>query len=198
MSDKPESAAESEGLPAGDLGLERFRDYLRSVARANLGKEQFDGGGYSDVVQQTLYEAHRDRTKFRGNSDRELAGWLSRILTFKIADLWRARRRAERRGPRRSLDQPVGGGSDPSPPIEPIAPQSSVGRSLESEERAEHLRRALESLPESQRRAVVLRHYEGKSLAEIAEILGKSQAAVAGLIKRGLAELKSKLTDLEK
>jgi RNA polymerase sigma-70 factor (ECF subfamily) len=48
-------------------------------------------------------------------------------------------------------------------------------------------------LPEAQREALVLQHWHGWSLAQIAEHLGRSKAAAAGLIKRGLQQLRSHL-----
>ena len=52
---------------------------------------------------------------------------------------------------------------------------------------------ALAQLPEAQRQALVLQHWHGWSLAEIAAELGRSPAAVAGLIKRGLQRLRQDL-----
>jgi RNA polymerase sigma factor (sigma-70 family) len=50
---------------------------------------------------------------------------------------------------------------------------------------------ALQSLPEAQRKAVVLRHWLGLSLEEAAEELGAPQGTVRGLAERGLAVLES-------
>ena len=54
---------------------------------------------------------------------------------------------------------------------------------------------ALAELPDGHREAIVLRYWENRPLAEIAERLGKSTAAVAGLLQRGLKELKALLRD---
>jgi RNA polymerase sigma factor (sigma-70 family) len=50
---------------------------------------------------------------------------------------------------------------------------------------------ALTALPSAQRRALVMRHCQGYSLAQIAEELDRTPAAVAGLLKRGLATLRT-------
>src|SRR5262249_21204157 len=60
-------------------------------------------------------------------------------------------------------------------------------------ERAVRLADALERLPEAQREALVLQYWHGWTLAQIAEHLGRSQAAVAGLLKRGLKQLRQQL-----
>jgi RNA polymerase sigma factor (sigma-70 family) len=57
----------------------------------------------------------------------------------------------------------------------------------------ERLTRALATLPEDQREAVRLRHLEGWALAAIAEHLGRSPAATAGLVKRGMKALRSQM-----
>ena len=45
----------------------------------------------------------------------------------------------------------------------------------------------------AQREALVLQHWEGWSLAQIGDHLGRTPAAVAGLIKRGLKQLRQTL-----
>jgi RNA polymerase sigma-70 factor (ECF subfamily) len=45
-------------------------------------------------------------------------------------------------------------------------------------------------LPEAQREALVLQHWQGWSLADIGRHLGRSPEAVAGLLKRGLKQLR--------
>ena len=52
---------------------------------------------------------------------------------------------------------------------------------------------ALAGLPEAQRDAIILQYWTGCTFAEIAEELGRSREAVAGLIKRGLRQLRRKL-----
>ena len=84
-------AAESPGP-----GLERFREYLRLLARQHIGqlRGKLDA---SDLVQQTLLEAHRKRDQFRGHGDAELAGWLRKLLAYTLADAVRALGRAKDR-----------------------------------------------------------------------------------------------------
>jgi RNA polymerase sigma factor (sigma-70 family) len=56
-------------------------------------------------------------------------------------------------------------------------------------EQQEWLEQALEQLPADQQRAVRLRYFENRSLAEIAQQMGRSLPAAAGLLKRGLQGL---------
>jgi RNA polymerase sigma-70 factor (ECF subfamily) len=55
------------------------------------------------------------------------------------------------------------------------------------------LANAIARLPESQRRAVEMHHLQGRSLAEIAETLGTTKPAIAGLLHRGLKALRNEL-----
>jgi RNA polymerase sigma factor (sigma-70 family) len=58
------------------------------------------------------------------------------------------------------------------------------------QERAVRLAEALGRLPEAQREAIVLQTWHQCTLAEIAERMGRTRAAVAGLLKRGLSQLR--------
>ncbi len=58
-----------------------------------------------------------------------------------------------------------------------------------------HLAEALTALPEDQRQVVELRHLKGWSLAAIPRHLGRTPAAVAGLLHRGLARLRHLLPE---
>jgi RNA polymerase sigma-70 factor (ECF subfamily) len=55
---------------------------------------------------------------------------------------------------------------------------------------------ALATLPESQRRAIEMHHLEGLPLAEIARQLGSTNAAVAGLLHRGIKALRRQLEEV--
>src|SRR5690349_3429949 len=93
-------------LPVDPGALERYRDYLRLLARLELDPRLRAKLNPSDLVQQTLLQAHRALDRFRGASESELLAWLRRILARLMAnaarDLGRARRDA---GRERSLDE---------------------------------------------------------------------------------------------
>jgi RNA polymerase sigma-70 factor (ECF subfamily) len=57
------------------------------------------------------------------------------------------------------------------------------------------LAQALAELPPDQRRAVELHHLQGYPLAEVAEILGRGQEAIVGLLYRGLKKLRQLLDE---
>jgi RNA polymerase sigma-70 factor (ECF subfamily) len=73
-----------------DLPLERYRDYLLLLARAQFD-ERFQGKlDPSDIVQQSLLEAHACSGQFRGTTSGELAGWLRQILVNNLKNYIRA------------------------------------------------------------------------------------------------------------
>jgi RNA polymerase sigma-70 factor (ECF subfamily) len=68
---------------------------------------------------------------------------------------------------------------------EPLDPGPSVTDQLQTRERMHALQVGLQTLPERQRQAVILRHIEGLANPEIAEILEISTEAVESLTARG-------------
>jgi RNA polymerase sigma-70 factor (ECF subfamily) len=187
---------EMDPRPEADRGpLERFRPYLLLLARVQMGGRAAGKLDPSDVVQQTLLEAHAKRHQFRGATEAEHAGWLRQLLACTLADALRALGRAKRDVAReRSLERQL--------------EQSSVrlgswlaeGRPSPSAEAVHHeqavcVAAALAELPEAQREAVLLRYYQGCSLDEISARLGRTPAAVAGLLKRGLQQLRGILAE---
>jgi RNA polymerase sigma-70 factor (ECF subfamily) len=57
------------------------------------------------------------------------------------------------------------------------------------------VRAALAGLPERQRAALVLSHYEGRTQAEAAAILGISEGALESLLSRARAALRQSLRE---
>src|SRR5262249_61522691 len=71
----------------------------------------------------------------------------------------------------------------------------SPGRGIDHQDQLLRLANALARLPGDQRRAVELRHLQGASGAEIGRIMGRSTAAVGGLLQRGLRALRRMIED---
>jgi RNA polymerase sigma-70 factor (ECF subfamily) len=175
--------------------LDRYRPYLHMLARLQINPRLAGKLDPSDAVQQTLLQAYRARDQFRGDTPEELAAWLRRILAHHLAnalrDLHAARRDVKLE---RSLEAALDASSAR---LERwlAADESSPSQKVEREENLVRLAGAMSQLPEAQREALVLQHWQGWSLAEIGEHLGRSPAAVAGLIKRGLRQLRVLLAE---
>jgi RNA polymerase sigma-70 factor (ECF subfamily) len=177
---------------AGRWPLERFREYLRLLARMNLDPRLQSKLDPSDVVQQTLVRAHQAQDQFRGTTDGERAAWLRRILATTLADALRKFRLELGRG--HSLERAL---DDSSARLEAWLAQDQDSPTEEAarQEQVLALTQALAELPPDQRRVVEMHHLQGLSLAELAAQLGRTEAAVAGLLRRGRRRLRELLHD---
>jgi RNA polymerase sigma-70 factor (ECF subfamily) len=184
-------------VPLDPQTLERFRSYLRLLARLHLDPRLRGKLDPSDLVQQTFLQAYQALPRFQGQADVEVAAWLRQILARNLAhavrDLGRARRDV---GRERSLEAAL---EQSSARLEAFltAEQSSPSQQAERQEQLLRLAEALEQLAEAQREALVLQYWQGWSLAQIGAHLGRSPEAVAGLLKRGLKHLRQLLREGE-
>lgn len=176
--------------------LEQFRGYLLLLARSHIDPRFHAKLEASDIVQQTLLEGFQRREQFRGDCDAQLAQWLKQILVNNLADAVRALGRAKRDVKReRPLEAAIG---DSFSRAEGwlAADQTSPSQRAANVEEFIHLAACLARLPDGQREAVTLHHLQGWTLAELAEHLQRSEGAVAGLLHRGLKQLKQMLNEI--
>jgi RNA polymerase sigma-70 factor (ECF subfamily) len=173
--------------------LEAERRALHGLAQRRLGRRVAVRVDASDIIQQTFLEAHRSFPQFAGHDVREWVAWLQGILDHKVAGAIRDHALLQKRSVRRdrSLDDSQGGAG-------PLKQELDGGHSTPSQrairgEQEQLLTEALTVLPDDQREAVRLRHLEGWALADIARHLGRTPAATAGLIKRGMQTLRRRL-----
>jgi RNA polymerase sigma-70 factor (ECF subfamily) len=184
---------------AGDsaLALERFRGYLHVLARVQLDTRWQSKLDASDVVQQTLLKAHAAYGQFQGRDPAALAAWLRQILARTLADCLRDLSRGKRDAAlERSLEAAV---DDSSVRLESWLATSDPSPSQQAVHREEFLRltEALNALPEPQRQALLLKHCEGRSLEQIGRQLGRTPAAIASLLRRGLKQMRERLQERE-
>jgi RNA polymerase sigma-70 factor (ECF subfamily) len=185
---------------AGDTGeptrpLEEYRDYLCLLARQRLDPRLRGKLDASDVVQETLLKAHQALGQFRGRSDAELAAWLRQILARNLTDAVRALGAGVRDvGREKDLQARL---DESSARLEAwlAADQSSPSEHVARQERLLRLAHALAQLPDDQRLAVELKHLHGLSVEQAAAEMGKSKAAVVGLLFRGVKKLRQLLDE---
>ena len=173
--------------------VQKFRPYLLVLARGQIPTSLQGRIEASDVVQDTLLEAFRKQSDFRGSNVQTLAGWLRSLLNFNMIDAIRRHSRLSRdvareiRAPRSVEESALG--------LESllIADQSTPSHHFATEQRSIQLATAIEALPAAQRDAILMRYTQAMSIAEIAAAMDKTNVAVAGLLKRGLANLRESL-----
>jgi RNA polymerase sigma-70 factor (ECF subfamily) len=147
---------------------------LRHAARV-LG----DMAEAEDVAQEAMLRLWRAAPDWRQDGPAQPATWLHRVVANLAVDRLRRAGRAVGLDPDTAAAMPDAG-------------PGAEARLIEAD-RMSALDAALASLPERQRQAVVLRHIEGLSNPEIAEILGIGVDAVESLTARGKRALKAAL-----
>jgi RNA polymerase sigma factor (sigma-70 family) len=128
-----------------------------------------------DVAQETMLRLWRIATDWRPG-EAQVSTWTYRVATNLCTDRLRRRRPVD---------------LDSVPEVEDD--RAGVVESMIEADRAQALQAALDTLPERQRQAVVLRHLEGLSNPEIAEVMDIGVEAVESLTARGKRALAAAL-----
>jgi RNA polymerase sigma-70 factor (ECF subfamily) len=183
----------------GDQGpvLERFRAYLRLLARLQCPRRLHGKLDPSGLVQQTMLQAWQALPQLRGRTDAEIAAWLRQILANNLANALRDLGRQKRDVGREASLEAALDASSARLEAWLAADQSSPSEKAERNEQLLRLAEVLDALPEAQREALTLHHLHGWTLDQVSHHLGRSPAAVAGLIKRGLKQLRRELQEGE-
>jgi RNA polymerase sigma-70 factor (ECF subfamily) len=176
-----------------DVDLQAYRSYLRLLARAQLNEKVQPRVDASDIVQETLLEAHRSLAQFQGSSSADLTAWLRKILARRLAHAYRDHTRQRRDVRReRSLEASLNASSarlqqfvasDVAPPSE----------QAESAERLQQLADALEALTPEQRESIILHYFQACTVPQIAATMQRTEAAIGGLLHRGMKSLRTLL-----
>jgi RNA polymerase sigma-70 factor, ECF subfamily len=171
--------------------LELYRNYLRLLARLEIGRKLQGKLDASDLVQETFLEAHRNFRLFQGTEEPQFVSWLRQILAAKVANLVRHYFGTQGRDVR--LEQELAGNLDNSSRVlgqELAASMSTPSIQAARREQAVLLADALEKLSEDYREVIILRHLEGLTFPEVAQRMGKTQDSVEKLWLRALVRLR--------
>jgi RNA polymerase sigma-70 factor (ECF subfamily) len=185
----------------GAADLERLfascRNYLGVVARAQVESWLRAKVDASDLIQQTLLEAYRDFTHFRGTTEAEWLAWLRRILAHNAANFVRQYRGTEKRQARRevALAGP-GDGSAAGGLADPADSGESPSQQLMRKERELLVADALSRLSPDHREVIMLRNLQRLPFQEVAERMGRSRPATQMLWMRAIQKLQEVLGEI--
>jgi len=137
-----------------------------------------------ELAQEVFLRVYRSRSTYEPTA--KFTTWLFRIATHLALNSLRdgKNRRHEDRLDEQSEDQPARQLADRRP---------SVEQSMVQEVRLVEVRRAVASLPEKQRAAVLMHKYEELEYSQIARVLNCSESAVKSLLFRAYETLRARL-----
>ncbi len=149
-----------------DSGIDR----VLAVARRMLG----DDMEAEDVAQDVFLRLWRQADRWEGGRAR-VSTWLYRVTVNSCIDRMRGRR------------------EETVAELPEVASEATQQQTLEEEDLRDYMDAALQGLPERQRVALVLFHYENLSMNAVAETMDASVDAVESLLARGRRALKKSL-----
>ena len=154
------------------------RNVFRLAFRMTRSEEDAE-----DVVQETFLKAYRNLHRFAGRS--EFSTWVHSIAANCALDLLR------RRAPREQRTRPL-----EAEALEAAANGTTPERALFGSEVGRQVARSLDRLSVMERSAFVLRHFEGRTIAEIGKTLGVKSGAAKNCVFRAVAKLRHDLGPL--
>jgi len=173
----------SGDVEAFGLLVECHQDYVFNVVFHMVGRRQ----DAEDLTQDVFVKVHKALARFEGRA--KFTTWLYGIAVNTVRNFWRSSAR------RATLPLQTGDGDD-AWDRDPSDPGDTPDEAAERGERVAFIRRAIESLDEELREAVVLRDIQGFAYEELAETLGVPLGTVKSRLHRGRTALKSKLAAL--
>lgn len=169
------SRARTGDLSAFDQIIVAHQQRVIGIAWRMLGNQD----DAQDAAQETFLRVYKHLKSF--DTKQDFSGWLYRITVNVCHDL--ARKRG--RGNPVSLDAEREAGNF----AEPVSPHNTESSAMHAQERA-IIARALATLSEKERAAIVLRDLEGLATDEVARILGSTPTTVRSQISSARAKIK--------
>jgi len=167
-----------------DFLLQKYRSPLVNF----LHRMVRDTATAEDLAQEVFLRVYRARKQYTPSA--KFTTWLFRIATNLALNSVRDNRYAK-------LAVPLDAAADEdAAPMELPAPVMRIDEHMIERDRTEFIRRAIASLPEKQRAAVLLHKYEEMDYGEIAKILDCSESALKSLLFRAYESLRVQLAPL--
>lgn len=176
--------------------LQLYRNYLQLLAETELDRKLRARISPSDIVQDTMLEAHRDLHQFRGQSEAEFIGWLRQILVNNLAEAIERHVLAEKRDVRRDVSLARLHASFERSTVQLrgalVADGDSPSANAERRERAVILADLMSELSPPHREVLVLRNLRGLPFKEVATHMERSVAATKMLWMRAIKHLRDR------
>src|SRR5262245_57613918 len=170
MVGKPEqliAEARTEGDAVLGQLLELYRNYLRLLARIEIGRQLQGKLDASDVVQETFLEAHKHFAQFQGESEPQFVQWLRQILSAKMSNLVRHYVGTQGRDIRREKGFAIDLDKSSKRLEQALSASiSSPSQQAAKREQAVLVADAVERLPEEYRDVILMRHWESMTFAD--------------------------------
>ncbi len=180
-------ARSGEPAALGQL-LELLRPWMRILADARMGSEVAARVDASDIVQQTCLSVFNRIQQFQGQEIAQFMAWVREIHTHNVQDVVRGHLVAQERSVLR--EQPWEDVDATLLAVEGSNPSFFLG------DKAILLAKAMEQLPDAQRKATAMRYLEGLPVSRISELMNLTPDAVTSLIRRGLQQLRTQIRSL--
>lgn len=169
------------------------RSFVALMARAQLHRRLQTKVDPSDLVQQSLLEAHQCMSHFMGQTPEEWLAWLKQIVRHNAMDADKHYRGAARRDLRVECDLRSANSSDRRSGWSPIDPGPSPSQMLSHAERELRLAAAMEELSDDYRQVVLLRNIERLPFDQVAMRMDRSRSACQMLWMRAVEQLRNQL-----
>lgn len=171
--------------------LESYHNYLRLLARIEIGRRLQGKIDASDIVQETFLDAHRHFANFRGQAEAQFVQWLRAILAGTLANVVRRYLGTQARD--LNLERQLTADLDQSSCALAqllVDPHSSPSQQAIRGEQTLRVTHALSRLAEDYQTVLILRHLEGLTFPQVAERMGRTVDSVEKLWLRGLTKLR--------
>ncbi|MEZ6046455.1 MAG: sigma-70 family RNA polymerase sigma factor [Planctomycetaceae bacterium] len=172
--------------------FEYYEAYLLKIANSKLDRDISVKTAPSDLVQNTLKQAHKHYDQFRGTTENEFQGWLITILENEFEDTKRKFIYAWKRSIHKEISLPGNEAcgnktglllEDSLTPSQPLVDQETMNLFQE----------AMNRMPDSYQQVIQLRSIENRSFKEVATIIKKEIAATQKLWARAVDRFKHEL-----
>jgi RNA polymerase sigma-70 factor (ECF subfamily) len=165
--------------------VERHSGYVYRLAYRMTGNSH----DAEEVVQEAFLRAYQKLQQFAGTAN--FGTWVYRIAANYAIDRLRQKKNQDAR---REVSSPAAEGDTEIDPLEKLQDTApSPERLAGSAQLAEKMKEALEALTPAERTAIVMRHWDGCGIEEIATVLKSNSSAAKNTVFRAVQKLRSAL-----